>query len=64
MKATPDPTPKEIEQRCEEAQQTWNDRERWNRAGRPPRWTAPLARVGEIVAAVSEVRQEETAAFG
>jgi hypothetical protein len=50
-----DPTPREIRQRSAEVQSSWSRRERWKRAGKPPRVTVTRVRAGEIVAAAKEV---------
>lgn len=53
-----DPTPLEIRQRSAEVQTAWSRRERWKRAGKPPRVTVTRVRAGEIVAAAREVLSE------
>ena len=60
MRARPDPTPLEIRDRCRQVQRKWSRRERWKRAGKPPRLTCPVVRVSDFSAAISdECRQDQ-----
>ena len=57
--ATIDPTPLEIRDRCRQVQRKWSRRERWKRAGKPPRLTVQVVGVSDFAAAISDEYQEQ-----
>ena len=59
MRAKPDPTDQQIRDRCRQVQRKWTRRERWKRAGRPPRLTCPVVRVSDFSAAISDETQDQ-----
>ena len=59
MRAKPDPTEREIIDRCRQVQRQWSSRERWKRAGRPPRLTVAVVRASEFAAAIGDEYQDQ-----